>query len=163
MIENFDFRSYIDASMVLNDVTASNAMEALTEICKFALTTGYVKSSFLQAVLERERMFPTGLSLPRLGIAIPHTNSEHVLRSGVIIVKLKQSLLFHEMIDKSKEIPVQYVFLLMLKNDGQQVFLLQNLINLCMDEEVSAQLLQCNEAEEIYDLVYSYFHQHQEV
>jgi len=40
---------------------ADNREEALRKLVDFTFTKGYVKETYLDAVLEREKVFPTGL------------------------------------------------------------------------------------------------------
>ena len=55
------------------------------------------------------------------------------------------------------KVPVDYVFMLLINNDGHQVFLLQNMMNLCMNEEVSNHLLNVKSSDEIYEIIQNYY------
>ena len=52
------------------------------EIFKFLnenlINLGYVKDSFLEGLVDREKNYPTGLKTSVCGIAIPHTDSIHI-------------------------------------------------------------------------------------
>lgn len=47
--------------------------EFFTNASDILMERGYVKESFLDAILEREKKYPTGLEMPKIVIAIPHT------------------------------------------------------------------------------------------
>src|SRR6218665_1796555 len=54
---------------------------------------GYVRPRFGDGVAERERTFPTGLKMQGGGnVALPHTDPCHVLKAGVALATLKESV-----------------------------------------------------------------------
>lgn len=55
---------------------------------------GYVKSTYIDAVLEREKTLPTGLDIGEMCVAIPHTDSKHVNESNVALAVLKNPVEF---------------------------------------------------------------------
>lgn len=65
---------------------------------------GYVKSTYIDAVLEREKTLPTGLDIGEMCVAIPHTDSKHVNESNVALAVLKNPVEFRNMIDPSKKL-----------------------------------------------------------
>jgi PTS system galactitol-specific IIA component len=49
---------------------------------------GYVKDTFVDGILHRERTNPTGLMVEDLiNIAIPHTDVDRVIRPTIVVVK----------------------------------------------------------------------------
>ena len=68
----------IDISNVLIDLEASTNEEALSKLSDQMYQNGYVKESYKDAVIERERSFATGLPTVYCSVAIPHTDIQHV-------------------------------------------------------------------------------------
>ena len=81
----------------------------------------YVKETYINAVLERERTLPTGLDIGEMCVAIPHTDSKHVNESNVAVGILKNPVKFNSMIDPKDRLDVELVFLLAVKNPDSQV------------------------------------------
>jgi len=71
--------------------------EAVLKLASLLEAGGYVKNSFGRAVLEREKVFPTGLPTEPVGIAIPHTDCEHVNRAAIAVGILPETVAFQEM------------------------------------------------------------------
>lgn len=96
---------------------------------------GYVKESYQESIIIREKMHPTGLMVEDLiNIAIPHTDVEHVLKPTMVVVKhSKGSFKFFRMDDPEIEIPVDVVFLLVVKESEGYVNFLAALTNLFQD------------------------------
>lgn len=94
-----------------------------------------VTQKFIQACIDRETNFPTGLKLSEfLGIAIPHGSSEFVNASAVSFVRLNESVDFGLMEDKSQQVPCKYAFNLALSNGGEHIGILRKLMRLFQDE-----------------------------
>jgi PTS system galactitol-specific IIA component len=71
--------------------------QAILHLASLLGAAGNVKDSFGQACLEREKVFPTGLPTEPYGIAIPHTDCEHVKRGAIAVGILPESVQFQEM------------------------------------------------------------------
>ena len=155
--ELFNVKKLFKKDLVLLDVECKDVFDLLNYLSNFALEKGLVYPDFKEAVIEREKSVPTGLKMPQINIAIPHTDSKYVKVPQVIVAKLKKKIIFKEMGLEDNDLPVDIVFMLLINNDGHQVFLLQNIINLCMNEEISKKLLSSNSQEEIFHLIQYYY------
>lgn len=71
--------------------------KAVLKLASLLEAGGYVRDSFGRAVLEREKVFPTGLPTEPVGIAIPHTDCEHVNRGAIAVGILPEPVAFQEM------------------------------------------------------------------
>ncbi|MCW5236916.1 PTS sugar transporter subunit IIA [Verminephrobacter eiseniae] len=95
---------------------------------------GYVRPSFANAVVERERSFPTGLTMEGGGnVALPHTDPCHVLKAGVALATLKESVAFANMEDPGEHVGVDVVFLLAINDKDRQIEALQTIIATIQD------------------------------
>ena len=61
-----------------------------------------VTPTYREALITREKSFPTGLDMEFLGricqMAIPHTDIVHNLAEKVVVVRLEKPVTFHNMI-----------------------------------------------------------------
>ena len=60
-----------------------------------AFKYGYVEPSFLEGLTSRESIFPTGIKLNNYNVAIPHTEREHCNCKNIVVVKLKNEVIFN--------------------------------------------------------------------
>lgn len=116
--------------LLLVPLNASNQYESLQIMGKHLVHLGYVKESFVPAVIEREKRFPTGLPIVGCPVAIPHTDAEHCIKPGIALAILKSPVSFIEMGSNGRTLPVKLIFMLSLPNPDIQVKALQELINL---------------------------------
>lgn len=132
---------YFDKKVIFFNLDVKDREEALAKISEHMLKEQLVSSNFLENVLERERVYPTGLSVNGIGIAIPHTDSEYVKKSQLGFALLKQPIVFHEMGTLDKEVDVKLIFMLALKEAHEQLNMLQHLIEMFQNESVISKLL----------------------
>lgn len=150
MLQAFSVEDLLDEDLVLLDVEADNMEQLLKLMCDSAKAKSYVKDSYLEAVLERERLYPTGLPTEIIKVALPHTmDRSHVLKSGIFIAKLKRPVAFKEMGDGEREVPVDIAFMLAINGDKEQLTVLQNIVGLFTKHEVLDALKNANTPYEI--------------
>lgn len=126
--------------VILLDEVASNRQEALEKLALQLQKSGAVKASYQAAILQREVDFPTGLATEKIGIAMPHTDAEHVNYDQIGVMRLQEPVEFLQMGDGAK-IQVKFVFMLALKEAHAQLGILQTLVALIQDELTISQLL----------------------
>ncbi len=110
----------------------------LRELSTTLESKGYVKDTYLESIINREKRFPTGLKVEDLvNIAIPHTDVENVLKPTMVVVKHRGSsnLKFFRMDQPGDEIPVDVVFLLVVKEPDGYVNFLAALTSLFQDTD----------------------------
>lgn len=58
---------------------------------------GYVGNGWLTAILERERLYPTGLDCGSIRVAIPHVEACHIKKPYIAIIRPKNPIEFEGM------------------------------------------------------------------
>ena len=94
----------------------------------------FVKDSFLHGCIEREKIYPTGL-MTEVPVAIPHTDSIHVITPAFCVIKLRTPVLFHNMEMPEQEVPAQFVFCMALKSGDAQIDMLKAILNTAQDKK----------------------------
>lgn len=119
------------------------------------LEQGRTRESFLHGLIEREKNYPTGLPVNG-GVAIPHTDAEHVVSDSISIATLAKPVGFREMAGTDDtEIPVDVVFMLALGASGQHLAMLQQIIKCIQDPGFMSTIRASVSAEEIAALTAS--------
>lgn len=116
----------------------------------------YVKNCYLEAVLKREKEYPTGLPLLKTGVAIPHAGSEHVLKPAVAVSILKNPVVFNMMGSPDIKINVDIVLMLAISDPQKQLSMLQCLMNIFQDEQAMDALRYAESKEAIVSLLTGY-------
>ncbi len=113
----------------------------------------YVKESYLDAIKEREEIFPTGLKTESLGVAIPHTDSDHVNKESIGVGILAEPVVFQHMGMEGVDVEVNIVFMLAIKKPENQLNVLQVITGLIQNQEMVKQLSQCTTKQEVLEII----------
>jgi PTS system galactitol-specific IIA component len=139
---------------IIESLEAVTKEEALTAMCNILFSKGYVKDSFGAAILERERLYPSGLPMEGHKIAIPHTDAEHVNESVLLFAKLAKPVEFSSMGDPDEKLQVSLISMFALKEKKKIGFLLDVLINAYSDNATLDAVLKAPSAKEMYNILY---------
>lgn len=144
---------YFSKENIYLNVEGNTFEEVLKNVTKSLEEKGYVKDTFYQAVLDREKTFPTGLEFPDYNIAIPHTDSVHVNTNSIVVVKPKNSLVFRDMGTNSKDLDVKVLLLLLISKNEDQVTVLSGIIQKFANPECYSNILASTSEEEIHEII----------
>lgn len=129
----------IPESCVDLDVPFTERDDVLKHLSGLLEQRSCIEPPYAQAVIERERSFPTGLSFKSIAIAIPHADSDCVRMSSLAIGRCTAHPLFNSMEHPNEAIAVDVVVLLAIKSPEAHLAMLSNLINFfTVDENCAA-------------------------
>lgn len=143
----------LNEELILIHLEAENREEVLKALAKLLISSGYVKESFLEAILEREKVFPTGLPTEGVGVAIPHADIIHVVKPAIAIGVLKKPVKFLIMGNPEEEVDVKLVFMLAINEPTMQINLLKNLVFLFQDKKLLHQLSETKNKKELISIL----------
>ena len=99
---------YTNPTMILTGVQAEDAESVIRLLCDKAMDNGCIEPVFVQAILEREKEYPTGLPT-MVPLAIPHIH-DGCLRSFFSMAVLDEPVSFRCMGDPDEVIETRLVF-----------------------------------------------------
>lgn len=112
----------------------STKEEALKVLSNALEDKGHVKESFYNAVISREKQYPTGLQTSTYGVAIPHTDAIHVNEPQIAFMSLATPVTFESM-DGSGDVSVSIIIMLAMGSGNDQLTLLQRIVSLFQSQE----------------------------
>lgn len=101
----------------------------------------YVKETYIQAVIAREKTFPTGLQTEAFGVAIPHSDIVHVHKPVIAVCILPQPVIFQVMGSGGEEVPVSFIFMLAIDDPNKHIEMLNKLSILFQNKDIMLDLL----------------------
>ena len=113
---------------------ADNQEQLFDQVATLLEEKKVVTDTYRSALIEREKMFPTGLDMEFLGkdlpnVAIPHTDTIHNLTENVVVVRLAKPVTFHNMIAPDKEVGVSLLFFIINNSSSSQTNILAQLMD----------------------------------
>jgi len=142
---------------VLINLEAKDAAGVIKALVGVMSATDHVDLLYAEDVIEREKIFPTGLPTEPLQVAIPHADPDHVKKSAVGVAILNHPVEFGMMgTDGSDRVNIKIVILLAIKEQEKQVEMLQQLITVIQSGELLATLIEVQDAGQVVQLIKDY-------
>ncbi len=145
-----------DESLILELEGIEENTEALTQLTDYLLDKGYVKNGYKEAILEREAMFPTGLSTGVINIAIPHADTRYVNQAAICVGILKKPVKFSAMDEPDHQIDVNIIIVLALKEAHGHLEMLQKVVELIKDQDNLKKIVTASDTKPVYDIISSH-------
>lgn len=130
------------------DLEVKNTQELFEKMNSIFLEKGYVKQGYLESLLKREKEYPTGLMFENYNVAIPHTDYSLINEQNIVFVRLKNEIIFNEIISGG-EILVKLVVMLLVKDGHNQTDMLLNLMSILENENNYNIIMNAKNEEEI--------------
>lgn len=136
-------------NLIFLNLKAEDNKEVLQIMGDAMIREGYGDQGFTEALLEREKDYPTGLDVDGIGVAIPHTDAEHVKKEGISIAVLDRPVEFDAMGEENCRIPVKIVIMFTVAGKNKHIDRLLQILALIKDEKILQGLLEAKSKEDI--------------
>lgn len=133
--ENPEISFAIDESLILLKENVESREAIIRNLGNLLFEQGYVKDSYTQAVIDREKEFPTGLPARKAGVAIPHTDTIHVIKPAIAIATLENPVPFNMMGSPTTEIQVEIMIMLAVHDAKLVIPTLRKIIFILENDE----------------------------
>lgn len=114
---------------------------------------GYVTGEFLEAIIAREKEFPTGIMTSSMGIALPHVEAKYVKKNALVICTFNPTVKFNRM-DKTNEIiDVKIAFILLINEPKIHMKIISELTKIWQNEKLLDFIYKANSIAEIINWI----------
>lgn len=132
----------------------ANRTEALLDMAKLFVNCGASKPSYPEAIIAREKVYPTGIPAQAFDIAISHCDSDQVNESAIGVTVLDEPIEFEMMGGMSPDpLHVRVIFMLAIKDPKAQVPTLQKMMAVLQNKQLLENIRDASSADEVYELL----------
>lgn len=156
MTDSIKLSAYLSEDLIVIDEQYASSEELFEGVFERAFQIGNVREDFLPRVKQREATFPTGIQLEEIGVAIPHTDAECVLKEFVAVVVNPQPVAFKSMEDLEQTVEASIVFVLGLNQPHAQLEMLQSLMGLLQNQAILSEIQSATSAADVVTIVKKY-------
>ena len=137
---------------------ADNQEQLFNQVATLLEEREIVTPTYREALIAREKSFPTGLDMEFLGkdlpnVAIPHTDIVHNLAEKVVVVRLEKPVTFHNMIAPDREVEVSLLFFIINNSSSSQTNILAQLMDFFTKNGNLDNLSKLANEDELYDYI----------
>lgn len=142
--------------LIIRDVDATDSENAIRQVGQLFFKNGFVKDTYIDAVCAREKVFATGLQLDGIAIAMPHTDTIHVIKPGVTVAKLKHPVTFEHMGEPGRKVEAEMMFMMAIADPKDQVELLKKVLGVFQNKEAISEFKNANSDDELFNVAQKY-------
>jgi len=143
----------VEKIVVVPKLKCDTAEEVIITLSDELIKEDLVLPDYKNAILEREKTYPTALpSLPPC-VAIPHADFQLVKKTSIAIATLEQPIIFHNMEAVKEEVEVQIVIMLAVAEAHGQIEMLQKVLAIVQDNALRKKILACTTEAEIFTMI----------
>ena len=124
--------------LIFPKLEASNSKEVFEKVGGKFIEEGFCKDSYVDALVNRESEFPTGIDVDGFGIAI---------------ATLENPVKFVQMGTDNEEVEAKVIFMLAVDDPKKHLELLQNVLAVLQDKDVLNKLSNADRCSEIINIV----------
>ena len=139
-------------SLVLDFENPESTAQVEDVLARHLYKLGSVKESYMGALAEREKNYPTALEVGEINVAIPHCDAENANEAAVCVGILRKPVDWRRMDDPDATTPVRLVFMLALNEAHSHLEMIQKIIGVIQDQEFAKKLAESN-THEAYELL----------
>lgn len=139
----------VTKELMLLDLEVETAEDVIRSLCSRLEECGHISAQHVHAVLQRELQYPTGLPTKPFAVAIPHGEAEGVNQSAIAFARLKQGVIFKNMVNSAEGLDVKLVFLLANRDPETQVSALRKLSEVFSEPDILEELYKVASEEEV--------------
>lgn len=126
----------LNEELMILDADVGTAEECIRLSGQMFLEKGYVKEPYIQAVVDREKEYPTGLPGKEIAIAIPHTGNTYVNMPAVGVIIPKRPVKFCAMGTKDQWCECEVIIPLVIKDSDMQINMLKQMMKIIQNGEL---------------------------
>jgi PTS system galactitol-specific IIA component len=138
-----------EPALSLVQLDAPSAAAGIRALASRLFSAGYVKSSFEQAALVRERKSPTGLPFSPWAVALPHADPEHGTTPRIALATLSKPVVFRQMGSPAVSLEVSIIVMPAFTAKEQAAASLTHLMTLLQAVEIRENMLKATTPEEL--------------
>jgi galactitol PTS system EIIA component len=131
---------------VRDNIFFEDHFEVLKHIGAAMLNVGVVKNTYPQALLDREKDYPTGIALEGYSIAIPHCSADNAISPAIYLIRPNAPVPFDQADDTGK-VSAQLIIALIVTDPKDQLVLLKRLFTNIQNPDFFYALLNAEDEE----------------
>lgn len=144
----------LEKKLILTNCRAESRQEIFQTVGGLLIREGYCRDSYIKALNDRENEYPTGLDMGEIGVAIPHTDVSHVIRSTMAIAVLQKPVPFEVMGgDDGETVGVSLVVAMAIQDAAAHLSQVQALLKVLQDNSVLRELTSAKSPEEVICII----------
>ena len=138
---------YLDKDLIFKNLAAENSKDAIETMATELYKKGLVKKEYINEVMSREEIYPTGLYTGEINVAIPHCDYQFVNKKSIAVGILENPIKFKKMDEPSEDVDISIIIMLAIDEPDNHIAYLTKVFGLVQNQELLNRLYSSNDEE----------------
>ncbi len=138
---------YLDKELIFKNLAAENSKDAIEIMASELYKKGLVKKEYIDEILAREEIYPTGLYTGEINVAIPHCDYQFVNKKSIAVGILEKPIKFKKMDEPSEDVDISIIIMLAIDEPDNHISYLTKVFGLVQNQELLNRLYSSNDEE----------------
>lgn len=138
---------YLDKELIFKNLAAENSKDAIETMARELYKKGLVKKEYVDEILAREEIYPTGLYTGEINVAIPHCDYQFVNTKSIAVGILEKPIKFKKMDEPSEDVDISIIIMLAIDEPDNHIAYLTKVFGLVQNQELLNRLYSSNDEE----------------
>ncbi len=138
---------YLDKDLIFKNLAAENSKDAIETMASELYKKGLVKKEYINEVMSREEIYPTGLYTGEINVAIPHCDYQFVNEKSIAVGILERPIKFKKMDEPSENVDISIIIMLAIDEPDNHIAYLTKVFGLVQNQELLNRLYSSNDDE----------------
>ncbi|MFX3617866.1 MAG: PTS sugar transporter subunit IIA [Sporolactobacillus sp.] len=145
----------LEKKLVFRNLDITDTNELFHMVGERMISLGFAKEGYVEELIKRETLFPTGVPVEPIGVAIPHTDGIFIKENKLAVVTLKHPITIEVMGSDHEKMAISLAIFIGVRNGKEHMIILQHLIEQIQDSNFVNQIMKADTNDEIYNIFYS--------
>ena len=142
----------LDKNLIFKGLNFNDQKELFIYMGEKLKESGYVKEGYTEAIIEREKEYPTGFQIGDIAIAMPHVDAKYANKNGIFVSTLKKFIKFEDA-EEDRMLDVEIIFGLIIKDHDEHIEFLTRVSDLFQKDGFLESLKNSQTDEEILTIL----------
>ena len=138
---------YLDKDLIFKNLAAENSKDAIEIMATELYKKGLVKKEYINEVMSREEIYPTGLYTGEINVAIPHCDYQFVNKKSIAVGFLEKPIKFKKMDEPSEDVDISIIIMLAIDEPDNHIAYLTKVFGLVQNQDLLNRLYSSNDEE----------------
>ena len=136
---------YLDKDLIFKNLSAKDSKSAINIMASELFEKGLVKEDYINEVISREEVYPTGLYTGDINVAIPHCDYQFVNKKSIAVGILERPIKFKKMDEPSEDVEVSIIIMLAIDEPDNHIAYLTKVFQLVQNQDVLKKIYSSND------------------
>lgn len=143
---------FLDLDLFKKNISSKTQLELFKEMGDLLVSKNYVKNNYTEIIIEREKIYPTGIMTSYCPVAMPHIDAKYSNVNTLFVVTSEKGIEFEDA-EEDRNLYAKIIFGLIVKNHDEHIDFLVKISSIIQNVDLLNELYNAKNEVEMKNLI----------